>query len=162
VLRAVSIVALAAGGAGLLLRPSEKCSAERRLDGLLAGGMPVCLGGSFTPLTRASERGSLHLDNSGGGDFTLAAQGRTYTYIATGGLGPFVNNTRWARVGIACVKGVTDPSEVHRLSERARAQLESAWERDTTFSRSWLSSWKAQGGLRVHANSYGEFCVSDL
>jgi hypothetical protein len=156
--------AFGAGGTTLLLRPSEKCSPERRLDSLLGGGMPVCLGGSFAPLKRASDRGSLDLDDSGGGYFTLTEQGRTYTYMATGGLGLFLNSNgaRWARVGIACVKGLADSAEVHRLSQRARADLGSNWERDTTFARSWQSNWKAQGGLRVQANTYGQLCLFDL
>jgi hypothetical protein len=146
----------------LLLRPSERCGAERRLDLLFGGGRPVCLGGSFAPLLREAGRGQLLLDNSGGGYYTLSEKGRTYTYVATGGHAPWGGAARWARVRSACVKGLRGPDESAQLASAIRDRAGASWEQETIAARSGRSAWRTSNGLRLYASSSGEVCLLHL
>jgi len=141
------------------LRPSPECPSGRRLDLLLGGGVSACLGGSFSILKEITDRGTLDLDNSGGGRFTLDEAGQHYSYTTMGGLAPFVDGARFAHIGLACVQRLPDSTAVALLAGRARARLAASWQLDTSLTDSRRAVWKSPAGFDVHAAWHGELCL---
>jgi hypothetical protein len=131
----------------------ETCPDRLRLDDLLGGGIPICLGGSWSQVGEYAEQGEF--DSLGW--FSINAGGRYYLYTPGGGL-DLVIARPFAKIGRACVSLGSQPGSAAHLRRRAMARLGGEWRQ--IAAPQGMTEWLSSEGWIVSFRDETGFCVS--
>ena len=144
--------------AGLWTYPRlQRCSPRLRLDLILGGGAPVCLGG-YTALLSESDDAEPSEDGSNE-DLKVQDGGRTYWYTPAGGVDLIVARP-FGRIYQACVEGLAVTTRTDWLYQRVASRIGGPWtRRNSVGGRRAFSEWSSPAGIYVGDVQDGRACV---
>lgn len=131
---------------------SNVCSEQMRLDRLLGGGLPVCLGSPWTQVEEYEQNGRGEIDSQGW--YSLSETGAQYTYLPQGGVDLVVTRVG-GTVRKGCISRPADPNDPGEMAHEIMARLGGTWKRMEAPEgvSNWLSSQRIGVGYRFNRST---------